>query len=56
MKMKNILIFGSLLVLGVVGYIVLNKKPKSTNSGRGFLLEKPNKVTASFNKETLVAR
>jgi uncharacterized membrane protein len=59
MKMKNILIFGGLLVFGVVGYIVLNKKPKSTNSGkaeRARVLGRPTKATASIKKENMVAR
>lgn len=59
MKMKNILIFGGLLVFGVVGYIVLNKKPKSTNSGnseRVRALGRPTKATASISKGNMVAR
>lgn len=55
MKMKNILIFGGLLVFGVVGYIVLNKKPKSTNTGNSERV-RPTKATASISKENMVAR
>jgi uncharacterized membrane protein len=59
MKMKNILIFGGLLVFGVVGYIVLNKKPKSTNTGnyeRFRASGRPTKATASISKGNMVAR
>lgn len=60
MKTKNILIFGSLLALGVIGYIVLNKKSKpkkETNLGTARIstFTKPTSVTATIRPEILAS-
>lgn len=60
MKTKNIIIFGGLLVFGVIGYILLNKKAKASgvttlNSQIGNF-GKPVKETVSVNKDIIQTR